>query len=168
MWSWNCVVDQELEQEVMPRLINDATESTCTLCLRTLPVDAFYLVNTRDAITSRCMECIKKVQLSRYYENKASGRLTPAMMRENSLRRRYSLTTEEYETMLQKQDFKCAICRRSESCFKKRLHVDHDHTTGKVRDLLCPACNRLVGTLEKNPSIFDDVRSYVDRHLGLS
>lgn len=40
----------------------------------------------------------------------------------------------------------CAICRKPESSFTKRLAVDHNHRTGKVRGLLCYRCNKfLVG-----------------------
>ncbi len=60
------------------------------------------------------------------------------------------LTLKEAEAERQKlsdaQGQSCAICKKHESHFKKRLSVDHNHTTGKVRALLCYRCNKfLVG-----------------------
>lgn len=52
---------------------------------------------------------------------------------------------------------RCAICGKHERRFKKRLAVDHNHKTGKVRSLLCFPCNRfLVGrlTLEKAKAVY--------------
>ncbi len=59
----------------------------------------------------------------------------------------YGLTVEELEVMLKAQENKCAICE----CVPnqgKVLHIDHNHTTGKVRQLLCQACNQRVGHME--------------------
>lgn len=54
---------------------------------------------------------------------------------------------EQYEQMMQEQDSVCAICDRS--CGSgRRLAVDHNHGTGKVRGLLCQSCNQTVGKLE--------------------
>lgn len=55
---------------------------------------------------------------------------------------RYGITSEEYDHMLDMQDGRCAICRRSPR--SKHLAVDHDHTTGHVRGLLCDRCNRIL------------------------
>lgn len=73
--------------------------------------------------------------------------------RSNRLRRLYGLTVEQWEAMLRSQDGKCAICGTSEPKGKGgRLHVDHDHTTGAVRGLLCSNCNGNLGWLEAHSS----------------
>lgn len=56
-----------------------------------------------------------------------------------SLKFRFNITPQDYESMLSKQDGKCAICRKSPT--NKRLAVDHCHETGKIRGLLCFRCN---------------------------
>ncbi len=58
----------------------------------------------------------------------------------------HGLPAKLYDKMFEDQEHRCAICRREfESCLngknKKTLFVDHDHTTGQVRGLLCPRCN---------------------------
>ena len=55
--------------------------------------------------------------------------------------KRYGLTAGAYNKLLKAQHNCCAICGRHKSLFTKRLHVDHDHDTGKVRGLLCTGCN---------------------------
>lgn len=54
---------------------------------------------------------------------------------------RYGITAKQYSLMLSEQDNLCAICVLPFSRFKHGAHVDHCHTTGKVRGLLCHGCN---------------------------
>jgi hypothetical protein len=59
-------------------------------------------------------------------------------------KRRLSETMPDgwYEAQLARQDGHCAICPNTPK--SRRLHIDHDHATGKVRGLLCFPCNRLL------------------------
>lgn len=63
--------------------------------------------------------------------------------------RRYGVTQEQYEEMLTAQKNSCAICGTERSQIKRELDIDHCHSTGEVRGLLCPPCNRAVGYFEK-------------------
>lgn len=47
-----------------------------------------------------------------------------------------------YDAVLRDQGGVCAICRKPPKVGGRRLHIDHDHKTGKVRGLLCARCNR--------------------------
>ena len=58
----------------------------------------------------------------------------------------YGITQEDYNLLLEKQDGKCAICKRPPK-EGKILCVDHCHGTGKVRGLLCHGCNTAIGKL---------------------
>ena len=63
---------------------------------------------------------------------------------------RGSLLTEgEYETMLDRQNGVCAICKGKPK--GERLAVDHVHGTEKVRGLLCGPCNRALGLFKDDP-----------------
>lgn len=64
-----------------------------------------------------------------------------------SLMRFYKMTPEEYKKLYEKQTGRCAICF-GES--KIKLCVDHNHSTGKVRGLLCKKCNSGIGLLQEN------------------
>lgn len=69
-----------------------------------------------------------------------------------ALKALYGITVDEYEMMLRAQGGVCAICGREESHRSRtgvvrRLTVDHDHSTGRVRGLLCHSCNVMLGFL---------------------
>lgn len=71
-------------------------------------------------------------------------------------RRKYGLERGEMERMLAAQDGKCLICAREPDPNAKpqyrRLHVDHCHTSGKVRGLLCGNCNTMIGLAGEDPA----------------
>jgi len=73
-----------------------------------------------------------------------------AQGRKSRLLVNYGITVEEYDTMYQRQDGKCMICGKSP---ENTLCVDHCHTTGKVRGLLCGTCNRGIGLLQDDPKL---------------
>jgi hypothetical protein len=63
-------------------------------------------------------------------------------------KRRYGITLEQYEAMMQKQNEVCAICQVPGATGSYgMLDVDHCHKTGKVRGLLCIKCNHAIGVL---------------------
>lgn len=64
--------------------------------------------------------------------------------------KKYNLTIESYDAMLASQNNQCRICKVNQSTQKTRFAVDHCHTTGKVRGLLCRICNhKIVGWIEQ-------------------
>lgn len=82
--------------------------------------------------------------------------------RNSHLKRKYNLTTEEHKKMLETQGFKCAICRTSQWGGRHNLpHTDHDHTTGKVRGLLCHRCNHGLGYFGDDPALLEAAIKYL-------
>jgi hypothetical protein len=77
------------------------------------------------------------------------------------LKRRYGITAEEVDEMLAAQGGLCAICRNTPA-----LHVDHDHETGLVRELLCFNCNGGLGQFKDDPAVLRAAADYVERHRG--
>lgn len=90
---------------------------------------------------THCRECQLAGNKKNYSPQKQSR-----WNREQGLKR-YGLTIDDYENMAAQQGDACAICGRNPG--KLRLAVDHCHTTGKVRGLLCADCNTFLGRLEK-------------------
>lgn len=80
----------------------------------------------------------------------------------------YGMTIEEYEKMLFDQDGKCAICREPEKMRKSpnstpfRMSVDHCHSGGQIRGLLCNRCNRALGLLGDDVNILRAAISYLE------
>jgi hypothetical protein len=72
---------------------------------------------------------------------------------------RYGITPDDYATMLELQDGRCAVCKRVQE--GQRLAVDHDHVTGKVRGLLCNQCNRGIGLLGDSPELLLSAVNYL-------
>lgn len=62
----------------------------------------------------------------------------------------FGMSITEYETLVMSQDGRCAVCKDST---ERKLFVDHDHTTGTVRGLLCTRCNTGLGMMRDNPHI---------------
>lgn len=83
------------------------------------------------------------------------------------LQRRYGITLEDYEQMLKAQEGVCKICLERESALSskgdvRRLCVDHDHQTGRVRGLLCVRCNAAIARFEElGPHSLDRVYGYL-------
>jgi hypothetical protein len=75
------------------------------------------------------------------------------------LRRTFGIEPAVYYAILDKQKNTCAICKSKP---KERLHVDHDHVSGKIRGLLCGNCNRAIGLLKDSPAIIRSAAGYLE------
>ena len=89
--------------------------------------------------------------------------------RDRELKKKYGISFDTYISMLTAQNGVCAICKRPETQLDKGgnirpLCVDHCHTTGKVRGLLCASCNLALGNLEDNVQYFLNAISYLEDH----
>lgn len=62
--------------------------------------------------------------------------------------KKYGITEDEYNQLYQKQNECCAICGKHQSKLKRKLNIDHDHSTGEIRGLLCPKCNTALPLIE--------------------
>jgi len=77
----------------------------------------------------------------------------------------YGLTAEAYQEMWEVQNGRCAICLNKQG--KKKLAVDHNHKTGRIRGLLCTRCNhKLLGSAKDNPEILKRAVGYLEWHPG--
>ncbi|MDA3808142.1 MAG: endonuclease domain-containing protein [Thiomicrorhabdus sp.] len=72
----------------------------------------------------------------------------------------YGITIAEYESLLETQSSKCAICKE---LFTGTPHIDHCHTTGDVRGLLCRCCNHGIGLLKDSAELLEAAVTYVSK-----
>lgn len=70
--------------------------------------------------------------------------------RDRAFKYEYGITLEDYNKKFEQQRGNCAICGEYQSKFKKSLAVDHNHTTGQIRSLLCNNCNGGLGNFKDN------------------
>jgi hypothetical protein len=76
------------------------------------------------------------------------------------IRRKYKITREEFDIKLAAQDGKCAICQ----IILDKPHFDHNHTTGKNRDLLCRFCNLVLGNAHDSIQVLKNAVEYLIKH----
>lgn len=80
-----------------------------------------------------------------------------------SLKRYYGITLAEYDNLLEKQEYKCAICGTEKTENGKSFAVDHSHKTGKVRGLLCNKCNIGLGHFNDDNNLLLKAISYLGK-----
>jgi hypothetical protein len=99
-------------------------------------------------------------------------RANPLKRLDHQLKSIHGITLDEYNKKKEEQKDLCASCGKPEvaKIWKnqklgiKRLSVDHCHTTGKIRDLLCQQCNMALGALREDPIIIRKLADYIERH----
>lgn len=76
----------------------------------------------------------------------------------------YGITPDDYAAFFSAQNGRCAICG-TDTPSKRRVFfdVDHCHTTGKVRGLLCEVCNRAIGLLKDSPEMLRRAADYLEK-----
>jgi hypothetical protein len=92
----------------------------------------------------------------------------PEASRGHHLKKYFKIGLDDYSRMLDEQGGVCAICKRNESArapgqtTSRHLAVDHCHSTGKIRGLLCTACNLIVGKVDASgPDLIENLYAYL-------
>lgn len=120
----------------------------CQMCKITQPISNFYKSKqAKCGYYSYCRTC-------KLEANKRSDAKRMTQNREKFLNQRkdwhlkqvFGITLEDYNKLLSEQGGVCKICLGKDS--DRMLAVDHCHTTGKIRGLLCQKCNRAIGQLD--------------------
>lgn len=124
-----------------------------------------------------CPDCMQVKKLSEFVRNASNGsgwsayckpchnergkasREKVGGSRTYHLKRRYGITAEDADAMLEAQGGLCAVCGVAPAA-----HVDHDHATGGVRELLCFNCNGGLGQFKDDPAVLRAAADYVERH----
>lgn len=86
--------------------------------------------------------------------------------RKINLRLKYGLTLKQFADMVKKQNGLCLICKKPQ-IDKKKLCVDHDHKTGKIRGLLCDHCNKGLGHVREDIKILEAMVKYLKKHENI-
>lgn len=131
----------------------------CSKCGIVKPKELFSIGRRYlDGRTSWCKECFKK------YRESDNGKIQKLKY---CIKRHYNLELEEYTKIMIEQNGVCAICGSSGGDSRGgRLHVDHNHNTGKVRGLLCGNCNKAIGYLKDNVELLAKAIVYLEKEKG--
>ena len=97
-----------------------------------------------------CKECLAKKH-------------DPVKTRTKRIKKVFGITFDDYNRMLKSQNNRCAICNSTATGNRrhKNLNVDHCHTTGKVRGLLCHGCNSGIGSMKDDVKLLEKAIAYL-------
>lgn len=133
------------------------TEKHCNFCGENKKRTEFSKQKSaKDGLCHRCRSC-KAVLRKKYRDrdreyckmwNRKNKERRKEITFKKDLWKNFKITPEEYNTMLQKQDFGCAICKQKKSKSGRRLAVDHCHKSNEIRGLLCNECNTGLGLFQ--------------------
>ena len=124
--------------------------------------------------TKPCHQCKKVKPLTDYYKRSLSSTGYVATCKECQKRawsnedhrayqykKKYGITMDDYNDMFASQHGECGICSKHQSELDYHLCVDHNHTTGEVRGLLCRDCNKALGMLGDDKESIQKVMDYL-------
>lgn len=113
----------------------------------------------RASVESRRKNAVRATETTKKWRHSKPKEWWQERHLKNRLWFRFKLTKEWYDEKLLEQDGRCAICRTPVG--KIRFCVDHDHKTGKIRGLLCRACNFAIHKGERDMGWFSDALAYL-------
>lgn len=91
------------------------------------------------------------------------------LKKEKRLKRLYGISLDQYNMILEAQDFCCDICNdKLELTNYKAVHLDHCHTTGIIRGILCGSCNRGLGAFRDSAAYLKAAFKYLGRNNACS
>ena len=119
----------------------------CTDCKEVKPITEFYFVKRRMrwVYTAWCKVCTKQHHREWRIQNPEKARLS---QKQTKLKSHYGLTLEAFNQRFGSHNGRCDVCRKTPTPKERALMIDHDHTSGSVRGLLCLSCNRGIGCFE--------------------
>lgn len=114
-------------------------------CGRVREIGSNFTLDADGRPTTKCRFCTREEHLKWRREHpEAHKAIYRRCNLKANLKRRFGLTIEEYNALVEMSDGLCGICRQPESR-DRRLSLDHDHQTGAIRGFLCSKCNLLLG-----------------------
>lgn len=141
----------------------------CTSCKKTKQISDFYnSKSSKDGKSYRCKSCDKSARNLYRQRNKETATKN---QRKAYLKSKYGITEEQEEGILKEQNYLCAICNtkgfkmRSEA--KYSLVVDHCHSSGEVRGMLCHNCNRGLGLFKDNTKYLEKAIRYLNKNAQI-
>ena len=133
---------------------------TCTQCKKDKSEGDYYVRKDRPSGKGRlseCKECMKSRVMDRYKKD-------PDLVNDKRAAKVYGITLEQVQEMREQSGGICSICNREGKHHHKRLVIDHDHKTGKVRGLICSTCNSMIGWCGEDTQTLQNLINYLNHH----
>lgn len=155
------------------KLKGELTYHTGTACKRGHVADRYVS-------TGHCTVCSKENRDKNYASNKETY-LTRAKSNYEAdpqsaidkvtrryVRNRFDLSLEEYDAKFKEHRGRCDICNKPlfERTTGRAGNLDHDHSTGKVRGILCTNCNTGLGAFKDDPDLLLKAKSYLALYVS--
>lgn len=149
------------------RTTQDGEHKLCGQCQSTKHIDEFPKADPRTKSYSKykngikpwCKECYRTYNTK--YMRKVRGEGSKAY---SHYYKKYGLTQEDVIQMHESRNFKCDICGNNTDHRYDKLCVDHSHSTGNVRGLLCFSCNTLLGNAKDDIIILRNAIEYLEKN----
>lgn len=139
----------------------------CSQCKKSKLLSLFNRCNRqKSGRRPECAEC-RSIKNKKIYSESLEQR---DRVKGKTIKKTYNITIDEYNKMALEQDFKCQICKKESTELDKRynrirkLVIDHDHRTGKIRGLLCGPCNRALGGFSEQMETILGAIAYLDKY----
>ena len=146
--------------------IKPINSKNCRLCnIEKSTKDFEKTKQNLDGFKSYCRICRVKYDRLKRIERKAKNpEKYKKKEQERKLIQKYNINKDQYNKILKSQNYCCYICEKHMSEFSKSLYVDHCHTTGKVRGLLCNSCNKGLGDFKDNTLYLLKAIKYLEKN----
>lgn len=161
-----------IQEKVLP------SEKLCKCCETLKPASEWYRnARTKDGLSSQCKKCnyaherrrskdpeARAEKLQRTKNWQANNKVKLARSRRwSNIKAKFGLSKEQYLTLLAKQDGRCAICSTDSPLGWGVFVVDHCHSSGKVRGLLCSNCNTGLGLFKDSVEALTKAITYLSQ-----
>lgn len=159
------------------------THKVCTRCKENKTVDHFnaqkrlsklgfpiYYSECKPCAAVQTLESWQRLSIDQKRERRRKYDMGFDYHKDYKLRMLYGMTLEEFDARLRAQDFKCEICsediQRGERNSKGKdvARVDHCHTTGKARGIICHQCNVLLGNAKDSRELLRNAERYLKKY----
>lgn len=147
------------------RIDVQAPERLCRTCGEIKPLSVFGRFTSRSRVTGEqrvkfygpCRDCKKLMDRDRYWSDPAAKRQYA-----KAHRKVYNAKKARRERLIHRFGKTCMACGATPS----RICVDHCHTTGRIRGVLCRDCNLALGQLKEDPNRIEALALYARKHCG--
>jgi len=135
----------------------------CNKCSIVKPIDDYHVKKIgkkgQKLYQGICKKCLNAYNLKKYHNENEEQRERRKLLNSYShMKRKYGLTPDDFSAMILKQNNQCKIC----DCEMDDPQIDHNHSTGKIRGLLCKPCNMSLGLLKEDTNSLRNMISYIE------